>query len=116
MLAGLSRTEARGLRGIAVSAASGDALRVSSSVGFRLKAPRPPKVAYAARTDRGGITGMRAAAAHPFALRQERPGAPADARLAFVDMGFSSAPDAPARLDWLAAGRVAVIGRERREL
>jgi len=113
----LGNAQARGLRDIAVSAAAGNALRVSSSAGFRLKAPGPTRLAYAVRTGGGRMVGMRASAtSRPFALLQEGAGAAADARLAFVDMGFSSSPEAPARLDWLAAGRVAVIGRERREL
>ena len=113
--AGLGRIEARGFHSIAVSAAPGNALRVSSSAGFRLKAPHPPRLAFTAPMDRGGTAGMSARAGSlPFAVRKERPGAAADARLAFVDMGFSPAADAPARLKWLAADRAQVTGRERR--
>ena len=115
--ASLSGSKARGLHGIAVSAATGNALRVSSSAGFRLRAASPRKVAYAARTDSDLVAGIRARAGQrPFALRQDCQGPPGDGRLAFVDMGFSSAPDATARLDWLAADKATYIGRERREL
>jgi hypothetical protein len=115
--ASFSGGKAGGLRGIAVSAATGNALRVSSSAGFRLRAASPPRAAYAARTDRDLVAGIRARAGQrPFALRQDCQGAPGDGRLAFVDMGFSSAPDATARLDWLAADNATSIGRERREL
>jgi hypothetical protein len=104
------------LHGIAVSAAPGNALRVSSSAGFRLKAPHPPRLALAARKDLAGMAAIGARAASlPFAVRQERPGAPPDARFAFIDMGFSTAQDAPARLAWLQAGRNPVAGREQRE-
>ena len=115
--ASLGRTPERGLRGIAVSAAPGNALRVSCSAGFRLKALEPPRVTYATRTDTYGIARVGArAGSRLFALRQACPGAPADARLAFVDMGFSAAPDVPARLDWLGTDRATYTGREGREL
>ena len=113
--AGLAAGDVRGLRAIELSAAPGNALRVSSSAGFRLRPPHSPALASAASTG-GGIAGLRArAGSRPFALRQESLGAPAKTRLAFVDVGFSSAPDAPARLDWLAPDRDG-IALERREL
>jgi hypothetical protein len=113
----LGGRRARGLRAVPVSAVPGNALRVSSSAGFRLKAPAQPTLNYAARPDRAGIAGLSArAGSRPFALRQDPPAAPANARLAFIDMGFSSAPDAPARLDWLGPDRATYIGQGRREL
>jgi hypothetical protein len=112
---GLGKIAERGLHGIAVKAAPGNAFRVSSSAGFRLKGPQPRKVAFTLPTDRGGILGKSALAASlPFALRKERPGAAGDARLAFVDMGFLPAEDAPVSLKWLAADRPEIIRRERR--
>jgi hypothetical protein len=115
--AGLGGKAARRLRGIAVAAAPGNALRVSSSAGFRLKAPQSPKAALAALSEDCGMAGIAARAGSlPFTLRQERRGAATDDRLAFVEMKFSSAPDAPARLDWLSADGATAIGRERREL
>ena len=114
---GLGGTPTHPLMGIAVAAAPGSALRVSSSAGFRLQAPHPPSVTYTARTGHGGIAGMKARAESRLSpLRQECRGAAADARLAFVEMGFSSAPEEPARLGWLAAERETDIERERREL
>jgi hypothetical protein len=114
---GLAEKAVRGLRGVAVSAAPGNALRVSSSAGFRLKASAPRRPVFRVREDSAGITALGARAASlPFAIRQERPGAPPDARFAFIDMGFSTGPDAPARLAWLQAGRTPVAILERREL
>jgi hypothetical protein len=114
---GLAGKAARGLHGIAVSAAPGNALRVSSSAGFHLKAPDPRKLVLAARKDRAGMAAIGARAASlPFAVRQDRPGAAPDARFAFIDMGFSTAQDAPARLAWLQVGRAPVAVPEQREL
>jgi len=103
---------ARGFRPFAVTAAPGNALRVSSSAGFRLRAPVARSLAPAARPDRGGMAAIGArAAALPFDLRQEIPGPAAGARMAFVEMAFSATPEAAARLDWFAAD-----GPVRREL
>jgi hypothetical protein len=114
---GLAGKAVRGLRGVEVSAAPGNALRVSSSAGFRLKALVPRRPAFRVREDSAGIAALGArAASPPFAIRQERPGSPPDARFAFIDMGFSTGPDAPARLAWLQAGRTPVAAPELREL
>jgi hypothetical protein len=106
----------RGLRALAVSAAPGNALRVSASAAFHLKAPSSRKFDPGARYTRAGAAAFGAPATSlPFALRQERPGAPPDNRFAFIDMGFSTAPDAPARIAWLHAGRTPVAVPEQRE-
>jgi hypothetical protein len=112
----LAAKAVRGLRGIAVPAAPGNALRVSSSAAFHLKAPRSRKLVFAARNQHAGMAVLcPRTALLPFAVRQERPGPPPDARFAFIDMGFSMAPDAPARLAWLQAGRDPIAVPEQRE-
>ncbi len=110
---GAGRT--RGLREIAVTAASGNALRISASAGFRLSAPLGPK-----RALRAAGTGLHTAplapgvGSRPLAFKQQAMGAPGEARMAFLDVGFPQ--DTPPRADWLQ-GCVAEDGKQvRREL
>ena len=115
--ASMAGTQARGLRAIAAFAAPGNAVRVSSSAGFRLRAPDPHKFTYAARQEPGGIARVAArAGTRLFTGPPAYLGMPAEGRLAFVDMGFPAAPDAPARLDWIGANGAAHAGRKGREL
>jgi len=95
--AGLAAGDVRGLRAIELSAAPRNALRVSSSAGFRLRPPHSPALASAASTG-GGIAGLRArAGSRPFALRQEslerrqRPPGVCGCRI-FVSAGRPGAP------------------------
>jgi hypothetical protein len=115
--AAIAGRQARGLRAIAVLAAPGNAVRVSASAGFRLRALDPHKFTYAARPDRGGMTGVAARADwRPLAPPRAYPGAPAKGRLGFVDMGFPAGPTAPSRLGWLGVNGTGYTGRKGREL
>jgi hypothetical protein len=109
---GLGTKSRSGLRGMAVSAASGAALRVSAAVGFRVRTPGVPKRAPAQTNGTAEIASR--AGRRLFEFAQEGKGAAADARLAFVDMGFTQ--ETPARVAWLKEGGGEGPALERREM
>lgn len=101
-ISGLDASPAGWLRGPKVEAAAGNALRISSSVGFQAKR-RGAKIGLSGRRTGGLKPAAMEALTRPraFSLSPNPRPAPADARLAFLDYGF--APDSQASPGWANA-------------
>jgi hypothetical protein len=104
------------LRKVAPGASMGNAFRVSARVGFRLPGPGAPGRNFAA-TERGGLpetNGLRATAREVPLIAPERAAVVgrAGSRLAFGEMGFTGAPDAPAPVEWVGLVARKGFGRE----
>jgi len=76
---------------------AGNALRVSASAALRPGKPEIPRVPAPLAQEKSRLRRVSPARALPPPPDVEAPAA----RLAYVDLAFTAAPDAPARLEWI---------------
>lgn len=89
---------ARGPCSVPAASAPGNALRVSASVGFRLRAPLAPKPRTAG-VGRAGVAAISVRAERgPFVWNVPKVGSSAACRLAFLEAGTAGAPAKTVRM------------------